>query len=183
MTQPSSTPKPQQARGWTLADTFTASRVPLAVVFLFCENAAVRLAVVLAAALTDVLDGRLARLRGASRLGAFLDPVADKLFVGSAFAVVAASRALDAFEIVAVLLRDIAAVLAFLATLATGRPSSIPARAGGKAVTVMQVLTLLAFVTGSPYLRPMAWATGAVGVYAIWDYFRVAGFAARRMDR
>jgi hypothetical protein len=46
-------------------------------------------------------------------------------------------------------------------------------------VTVAQVLTLVAFLTGSPLLQPLAWATTAIGVYAIWDYVRVAPTAER----
>ena len=72
------------------------------------------------------------------------------------------------------LLRDIVATVAFLATVFTRRPRAIPARAGGKAVTVAQMLTLVAFLADSPFLRPMAWATAGIGVYAIWDYYRVA---------
>ena len=52
------------------------------------------------------------------------------------------------------------ATIAFVATLVSHRPRAIPARPGGKAVTVAQVLTLIAFLTDSPQLRPMAWATG-----------------------
>ena len=37
-----------------------------------------------------------------------------------------------------------------------------------------QVLTLVAFLLDSPLLRPIAWATGAIAIYAIWDYYRVA---------
>ena len=37
-----------------------------------------------------------------------------------------------------------------------------------------QVLTLIAFLRDSPQLRPIAWATAAVAMYAIWDYYRVA---------
>ena len=80
-----------------------------------------------------------------------------------------------------VLLRDIVATVAFLATLFSHRPRAIPARAGGKAVTVAQMLTLVAFLTGSPLLQPMAWATAAIAVYAIWDYYRVAPAAERRV--
>ena len=44
------------------------------------------LAVFLLAALTDLLDGYVARQRGSqSRLGAFLDPLADKLLLISSF--------------------------------------------------------------------------------------------------
>src|SRR5690348_18023113 len=41
----------------------------------------------------------------------------------------------------------------------SGRPVALPARAGGKAVTVGQILTLVAFVVESPLVRPLAWAT------------------------
>jgi hypothetical protein len=45
-------------------------------------------------------------------------------------------------------------------------------------VTLAQLLTLLAFLTAPEYLRPMAWATTAIGLYAIWDYYN-----ARRLKR
>jgi len=41
-------------------------------------------------------------------------------------------------------------------------------------VTVLQLLTLVAFIAESPLVRPLAWATAAVGLYAIWDYGRAA---------
>ena len=108
-----------------------------------------------------------------------IDPVADKLFMLSAFGVVALSGELEWYEILGVLLRDLVATIAFVATLVSHRPRAIPARPGGKAVTVAQVLTLIAFLTDSPQLRPMAWATAAVAVYAIWDYYRAAATAGR----
>jgi uncharacterized MAPEG superfamily protein len=58
-----------------------------------------------------------------------------------------------------------------------GRPLALPARAGGKAVTVCQLLTLVAYIAESPLVRPLAWATAAISVYAIWDYGRVAARA------
>jgi hypothetical protein len=70
-----------------------------------------------------------------------------------------------------------------VSTLLSHRPRAIPARAGGKAVTVAQVLTLAAFLLDSPLLRPMAWATGAIAIYAIWDYYRVAPTAERRVGQ
>ena len=97
----------------------------------------------------------------------------------SAFGVVAFSGKLQVYEIVGVLLRDIVATVAFVATLLSHRPRAIPARAGGKAVTVAQVLTLLAFLLDSKLLQPMAWATAGIAVYAIWDYYRVAPAAER----
>jgi len=127
---------------FSLADALTMLRIPLAVVFVAVPTPAVRLAVLALAAVSDFTDGVVARRFGASRIGVVLDPVADKLFMAAAFWVVLASRRLEVFEIVGVLLRDIVAAIAFVVTLRGGHPSSIPARAGGKAVTLAQNLTL-----------------------------------------
>ena len=78
------------------------------------------------AAATDLLDGPLARRFGASALGAVIDPVADKLFMASAFGVVAVSGAARALEIVGVLLRDIVATVAFAATFFPIGPAPFP---------------------------------------------------------
>ena len=178
---PETSPRPggeQVSRGWTAADLLSALRIPLAAAFPFASTPW-RLGILATAAATDLLDGPLARRYGSSPFGSLIDPVADKLFAASAFGVVAFSGRLEPYEIAAVLLRDIVAAGAFVATLVSQRPRAIPARAGGKAVTVGQTLTLLAFLTGSPLLRSMAWATAAVGLYAIWDYYRAAPRAER----
>ena len=161
-----------------MADLFSAVRIPLAVAFPLVSNRW-RLVILGVAAVTDLLDGPLARRLGSSALGSLIDPVADKLFMASAFGVVALSGRLAIYEVVGVLLRDIVATVAFATTVLSHRARAIPARAGGKAVTVAQVLTLVAFLTGSPLLQPMAWATFAIGVYAIWDYCQAAGTAER----
>jgi cardiolipin synthase len=168
----------QGRRSWTAADLVSAMRVPLAIAFPLVSNSW-RLVVLAIAAGSDLLDGPLARRFGSSSLGTLIDPVADKLFMVSAFGVVAFSGKLEIYEIVGVLLRDIVATVAFVATLLSHRPRAIPARAGGKAVTVAQVLTLLAFLLDSKLLQPMAWATAGIAVYAIWDYYRAASDAER----
>jgi phosphatidylglycerophosphate synthase len=115
----------------------------------------------------------VARKWGGSRLGAFLDPVADKLFMACAFAVVLVSGALNALEIVGCSRGTSPPPWPF-SPPCFFRPSALPARLGGKVVTIGQLLTLLAFLLGSDLLRPVAWATAAVALYAIWDYARVA---------
>ncbi len=184
MTEASPGRQPEQVRArWTVADLLSLLRIPLAVVFLLVPQPGWRIGVLAASAATDLLDGPLARRFGSSALGPVVDPVADKLFMATAFGVVAASGKLELYEIAAVLLRDIVATIAFISTFVLRRPRSIPARPGGKAVTVAQVLTLLAFLLDSPLLRPMAWATGAIAIYAIWDYYHVAPQAERRVGR
>ena len=164
----------------TIADFLSAVRIPLAIAFPLVSDTW-RVVVLAAAAGSDLLDGQLARRFGSSRFGSVIDPVADKLFMASAFAVVAFSGKLAPYEIVGVLLRDIVATIAFLVTIFSHRPRAIPARAGGKAVTVAQVLTLLAFVADSRHLNELAWATTAIALYAIWDYYHVAPRAGRRV--
>jgi len=163
----------------TAADLLTLLRIPLAVLFLLVPQPFARLTILAVAAATDLLDGVLARRLGSSRFGAFIDPVADKLFMLAAFVVVALSGELAWYEIAGVLLRDLVATIAFVGTSLSGRPSAIPARLGGKAVTLAQVLTLVAFLTDSPLLRPLAWATAAIALYAIWDYNQAAPRARR----
>jgi phosphatidylglycerophosphate synthase len=133
-----------------------------------------RLVILVTAAASDVADGIWARRVGGSRIGVVLDPVCDKLFMAAAFLMVYQAGALSLAEIGGVLLRDVLAALGFFATMLLRHPTMLPARAGGKAVTVCQLLTLVAFVAGSDLLRPLAWATAAIAVYAIADYGRLA---------
>jgi phosphatidylglycerophosphate synthase len=163
---------------FAVADLVTALRFPLAGAFPFVASPAWQLAIVAGAALTDVADGWLARRFGMSRAGAVLDPVADKAFMAVAFLTVARRGLLEWYELIGVLLRDVVAVLGFLATWLLRRPVALPARAGGKAVTIAQLLTLVAAIAESPHVRPLAWATAAIAVYAIWDYGRTAARTA-----
>lgn len=160
-------------------DLLTLLRVPLAGAFVAAPDPLWRATILCAAAISDLLDGRLARRFGGSRLGGFLDPVADKIFAASAFGVVLWSGRLAPLEVAGVLLRDIAATGAFVSVALRRRARAIPARYGGKAVTVLQLLVLFAFLGDSALLRPLAWATAAVSLYAIWDYQRVAATASR----
>lgn len=161
----------QQARALFRApDVLTALRIPLAVAFIVWDGTDARLAILLVAALSDFVDGIWARRIGGSRAGVVLDPVCDKLFALAAFIVVWQSGTLLFVELLGVLLRDIVALVAFLGTVVRKHPTTLPARAGGKWVTVGQLLTLLAFLLDSNLVRPLAWATAAVSVYAIADY-------------
>jgi phosphatidylglycerophosphate synthase len=166
---------------WTAADVLSFLRIPLAVAFVLVSDTGWRLAIVAAAAVTDLLDGPIARRRGSSAYGPVLDPIADKVFMAAAVGVVAFSGTLEIYEIAGVLLRDIVATVAFAATWFSEEPRAIPARWSGKAVTVAQILTLVAFLLNSPYLRPIAWATTVIAIIAIWDYLRVAPRAQRRV--
>lgn len=172
--QPTDRREGRQARPLVRApDALTALRLPLAAMLLLVEDPGGRLAIVLAAGVSDFADGFWARRIGGSRLGVVLDPICDKVFVGTAFFLVYRSGTLAALEILGVLLRDVLAVAGFLVTWVLRRPTTLPARAGGKVVTVGQLATLVAFVLGADILRPLAWATAAISFYAVIDYGQV----------
>src|SRR5437773_3426439 len=143
-----------QVKPWvTRADLLTALRLPLAAAFPFVHQPEWQLALVGAAAASDFFDGMLARRFGESRAGAVLDPTADKVFMAAAFFTVARTGLLHPLEILGVLARDIVAALGYVGAWLWRRPTPLPARAGGKAVTVLQLLTLVAFIARSPLVR------------------------------
>lgn len=87
-------------------------------------------------ALTDGIDGHLARRHGTTRSGAFLDPLADKVLVlGALFALVAAER----FWVVPVALIAVREVAISVFRTQLGRQGlAVPARTLGKVKTVVQ---------------------------------------------
>jgi cardiolipin synthase len=96
----------------TLANALTALRIVLAPVFLvlYARGEHLRaLAAFAAAAATDVLDGLVARtLHQSSRLGAFLDPIADKLLAACALIALAVTGRLPWWLPALVVARDLA---------------------------------------------------------------------------
>lgn len=97
------------------------------------------------AALTDLLDGYVARSVGLqSRLGAFLDPLADKLLLTASFVTLTFLRVVPTWLTVVVISRDLILIGgAVLIHMLGVRLYPRPTRAG-KLATFFQVLTILA---------------------------------------
>jgi cardiolipin synthase len=147
-----------------LANWLTVLRILLIPVFvslLVYRKPGHALIVFVAAAATDLLDGYVARHRGLqSRLGAFLDPMADKLLLVSSFVTLTWLRALPFWIAAVVISRDVILMVGALAIhMAGGRIHPRPTRAG-KLATFFQVLTVLAGLT-SHFMR----ARLGVGVF------------------
>jgi cardiolipin synthase len=135
-----------------LANWLTVLRIvliPVFVTLLVYGRPGWALAVFSAAALTDLLDGWVARRRRiASRLGAFLDPLADKLLVTASFVTLTALTALPFWITAVVISRDVILVVGALLLHMVGiRIHPRPTRAG-KAATLFQVLTVLSGLVG-----------------------------------
>ena len=143
-------------------------------------------AVFLSACLTDALDGLIARLRNQkTELGAFLDPIADKLLIVSAFVTLALRGILPAWLVMTVVSRDIILMIGGIVLFYTehefkSRPSLI-----GKITTVLQfivvTLSLILRIYGikTPFMMILYWMvtgfTVASGIQYIARGIKIIG--------
>ena len=109
-----------------LANWLTVLRIlliPVFVTLLVYQRPGGALVVFAFAAFTDLLDGYVARQRGSqSRLGAFLDPMADKMLLISSFVTLTWLKALPFWIAAVVISRDVILVVgALLIHMAGGR--------------------------------------------------------------
>jgi len=103
----------------------------------------VALALCFFAGFTDALDGFLARqLKASSRLGAYLDPIADKIFLSGAFLTLAVDGAIHRWLAALVLGRDVMIVLLVGGAFAFTTLRNFPPSIWGKASTAAQILFL-----------------------------------------
>lgn len=129
------------------------------------------------AAATDAVDGWLARrLRLVSGLGAFLDPLADKLLVGTALVPLAADGRLPWWAVIVILLREFGVGVVFRIWLAR-RGHALPASPLGKVKTIVQIIAVLAltgFDTGDPIALSILYVALALTVVSGAQYVRDA---------
>jgi CDP-diacylglycerol---glycerol-3-phosphate 3-phosphatidyltransferase len=102
------------------------------------------------AAITDVLDGYLARKLGVvSVLGKFLDPLADKLIVMAALVWMVPMGRIAAWVVVLLLAREIS--VTGLRSVAASEGVIISAGQEGKTKTALQMIGIVALLLGYPY--------------------------------
>jgi cardiolipin synthase len=168
-----------------LANWLTILRIvliPVFVTLLVYRKLGVALIVFGAAALTDLLDGWVARTQGmSSRLGAFLDPLADKLLLIASFVTLTWLKALPFWITAVVFSRDVMLIVgALLIHMVGGRIYPHPTWAG-KAATFFQVLTVLTALLSRYYrvsfgTSVIVWLaagfTIASGLHYIWQGVR-----------
>jgi cardiolipin synthase len=137
---------------YTLANGLTALRIALAPIFLvlYVEGDRLRaLAAFAAAAATDVLDGLVARaLHQHTRLGEFLDPIADKFLAGCALFALAATGALPVWLPVLVVGRDLAQLAGAAVLRTTHHVVPVAPTRTGKYATVAIAATVVLALAG-----------------------------------
>jgi cardiolipin synthase len=156
-----------------LPNVLSLSRVLFAAGFAVTESATVRAGLIGVAGLTDILDGWLARRwNAATRVGALVDPVADRVFVLAATLTLVAGGALTTPAAAVLLTRDIATAVGFVVAVVVPwlRAREFKARWLGKLVTVLQFATLLCALAAPALLRPLLGAVAVISIWSVADY-------------
>ena len=139
--------------------------VPLLVVVLltrFPNWEFIGVAIFLAAAVTDWLDGHIARRRGQiTSFGTWLDPLADKLLVGAAFIALVEMQLASAWMVVIIVGREV--LVTVLRNIALLRGFSIPVSRIGKAKMVVEVIAITTLLMGE-----RSQALALIGGAALW---------------
>ncbi|GAA0734300.1 CDP-diacylglycerol--glycerol-3-phosphate 3-phosphatidyltransferase [Sphingomonas japonica] len=133
---------------------------------------------------TDYLDGYLARAQGTvSRLGVFLDPIADKIMVAAVILMLVGTRDIAGIHVIAalvILLREImvSGLREFLGALSV----SVPVSRLAKWKTTLQLVALGGLILGGAlpdllWIKTVSlaalWGAAALTLVTGWDYLRV----------
>jgi len=131
-----------------------------------------------AAALTDFLDGYIARkYEIITKMGQFLDPIADKLIVNTAMILMIPIGRIPAWAVAITIIRDI--TVDGMRSIASGEGLVIDASSLGKKKTLCQCMAVIALIIHYPFLGLDAHAVGMMilyvalflTVYSGLDYF------------
>lgn len=164
--------------------------VPLFLWAILTGRDGLALITLMASGITDYLDGKLARALGmTSRVGALLDPLADRLYIFTTVVALAWRDVIPWWLVLLLVARD--AVLAVLLLVAGRRVrAQIPVHFVGKAATfnLLYAFPLLLLADGRGTLAdlalPLGWAFAWWGVWLYWISIAIYGLevtTARRM--
>ena len=150
--------------------------IPFVILAILYAHYQVAFALVLVAGISDGIDGLLARwLKQQTTLGTYLDPIADKLLLSSAFLTLGLAGQIPLWLVILVLSRDVLMLATALVMILTTSLKSFPPSVYGKANTLAQVatvlLTLLVLIQPQELLR---WLQQA-GIYATATLTVVSG--------
>jgi cardiolipin synthase len=169
----------------TFANFLTVLRlavIPFFIMALVYDHPKVALWLFLAAGITDILDGFIARyFNQKTALGAFLDPAADKLMLTATYVTMAIPATGLAFTIpvwlpVLTIARDVVIVLITLMLHLTFGIRNFPPTVPGKATTLFQISYAVGILLKNSYglpgwlLTSLLWSVGFLTVFSGLHY-------------
>jgi len=156
-----------------LPNIISSSRLLLAAGFAMVGDADRRLGLVGLAAVTDFLDGWIARrAEWTTKWGALLDPIADRVFALVAVLTFVVMGALSIPGALVMISRDIMTAIGFLVAriIPWLRPVEFKARPLGKVVTFLQFVAFIALLRFPAAVTVCLWLVGIVSVLSVVDY-------------
>jgi cardiolipin synthase len=150
--------------------------LPFFIIAIKYERYAVALAILVLAGLSDGLDGLLARgLNQRTRLGAYLDPIADKLLLSSSYFVLALKGKIGWWLAILVLGRDVLLLAACAVILLVVGYRAFPPSIWGKATTFFEI-SLIVMVLVLTIWRPEAlWIARRLCSYIVAAFVIISG--------
>src|SRR5246127_5510848 len=144
-----------KGRIWTVPNQITLLRLgflPIFLILISYEHYRWALAVLVVAGLSDGIDGLLARkLNQRSSLGAYLDPIADKLLLSSSFVILAFKKQIAWWLTIIVLSRDVLILIVAVVILLISGYRPFPPSIYGKLTTALQIFLVFVVVLSSAY--------------------------------
>jgi CDP-diacylglycerol---glycerol-3-phosphate 3-phosphatidyltransferase len=160
-----------------LANKLTMLRIILVPVFLFFVSIKIEhgigiylaTGIFIIAALTDTLDGYIARKRNqVTKFGKFMDPLADKLIVTAALISLVELKQLSSWVVMIIIAREFA--ITGLRAVAASEGVIIAASKWGKAKTVIQIIAIIAALMDLAYNRFLIYIAVIVTIISGVDY-------------
>ncbi len=173
----------------TIPNLITTLRIiltPIFIIYLLNDQLISALVVFALCGLSDGLDGLLARvLKQKSALGAYLDPIADKLILASTFVVLAVRGLVPAWLSVTVISRDVLILLGVLVLMLYRMEVRIRPTIVSKVTTCLQFVTIIGVLAWrflelpqevfTVLFRATGVATIASGLHYIHTWFKMMG--------
>ncbi len=144
-----------KGRIWTVPNQITFLRLgflPIFLILIAYDHYRWALLVLVIAGLSDGIDGLLARsLNQRSSLGAYLDPIADKLLLSSSFVLLAFKKQLAWWLTILVLSRDVLILIVAVVILLVFGYRPFPPTIYGKLTTAAEIILVFLVVLGAAY--------------------------------
>ncbi len=157
---------------FNLPNSLTLSRILLIPVFVYlfsdptAERSLAAALVFTTAALTDLLDGYVARRRGQiTNLGKLLDPVADKLLVAAGLVLLVQEQRVEVWLVIAIIAREI--IVTGARAVAAREGFIIAADSLGKVKVVSQILGILLLILQNVIQLPIV-SAHELGIWFLW---------------
>ncbi len=164
---------------WTAPNQITLLRlifIPFVIISVFDGDWPWALALLLAAALSDALDGLLARtLHQQTLLGQYLDPIADKLLLSSLFLVLSFVKKIPWKYTVLVFSRDLCIVATAVVLYATVGFRDFRPSIFGKINTFCQIAAVFFVVLSQVMRTPSVLLAVKIFLYATFTFTTVSG--------